>query len=58
MARDPEFLWLWCRSAAAVPTQPLAWKLPYAAGMAIQSKTKQRIFPKVSTKIEGPVLQI
>ena len=29
---DPTLLWLWHRPAAAALIQPLAWKLPYAAG--------------------------
>ena len=33
-------LWLWCRPAAAGLIQPLALKLPYAAGMAIKRKKK------------------
>ena len=28
---DPPLLGLWCRPAATVPIQPLAWELPYAA---------------------------
>ena len=40
---DPALLWLWHRPAAAAPIQPLAWKLPYTAGVAIKiNKTKQR----------------
>ena len=34
-------LWLWCRLAAAAPIQPLAWKLPYATGVALKSKKKR-----------------
>ena len=37
---DPELLWLWCRPAAAALIQPLAWKLPYAAGAALKKKKK------------------
>ena len=33
---DPMLLWLWYRRAAVVPTQPLAWELPYAAGAALK----------------------
>ena len=33
-------LWLWCRSAAAALIQPLAWELPYAAGVALKRKKK------------------
>ena len=28
--KDPALLWLWHRLAAAAPTGPLAWELPYA----------------------------
>ena len=38
---DPKLLWLWCRLAAVAPTGPLAWELPYDAGVAlIDKKTK------------------
>ena len=30
--------WLWCGLAAARPTRPLAWKLPYAEGVALKKK--------------------
>ena len=30
---DPALLWLWCRQATPAPIRPLAWKLPYAAGL-------------------------
>ena len=35
-------LWLWCRLAAIVPIRPLAWKLPYAASVALKSKTNKQ----------------
>ena len=35
--------WLWHRLAAAAPIWPLAWELPYAAGMALKSKKKKKI---------------
>ena len=34
--KDPVLLWLWCRPAAVAPIWPLAWELPYAAGVAIK----------------------
>ena len=34
--KDLALLWLWYRPAAATPIQPLAWKPPYAAGMAMK----------------------
>ena len=36
--KDPALLWLWCRLAATAPIQPLAWELPYAAGVALKKK--------------------
>ena len=32
--------WLWCRQAAAAPIGPLAWELPYAAGVVLKKKEK------------------
>ena len=37
---DLALLWLWRGPAAAAPTGPLAWELPYAAGAALE-KTKK-----------------
>ena len=34
--KDPALLWLWCRPAAAALIGPLAWKLPYAMGVALK----------------------
>ena len=41
---DLALLWLWL--AAVAPIQPLAWELPYAADVALKSKTQ----PKKKTK--------
>ena len=38
---DPALLWLGCRPAAVAPMRPLAWELPYAAGVALKSKRKK-----------------
>ena len=35
---DPRLLWLWCRPAAVALIRPLAWKLPYARGVALKDK--------------------
>ena len=35
---DPVLLWLWRRAAAVTLIQPLAWELPYAAGVALKRK--------------------
>ena len=32
----------WCRPAAAASIQPLAWELPYAAGVALKSKKERK----------------
>ena len=36
---DPMLLWLWRRPAA--PVGPLAWELPYAIRLALESKKKK-----------------
>ena len=38
---DLALLWLWHRSAAAAPTGPLAWELPYAVGAALKIQKKK-----------------
>ena len=35
---------LWHKSAAAAPIQPLAWELPYAAGVALKKIIIKRIY--------------
>ena len=39
---DPELLWLWHRLAAVAPIQPLAWELPYAAGVALKRQKNNK----------------
>ena len=40
--KDPTLLWLWHRPEATALTGPLAWKSPYAAGVALKrQKNKQ-----------------
>ena len=39
---DPTMLLLWSRQAGTALIQPLARKLPYAAGAALKNKTKQK----------------
>ena len=39
---DPAWLWLWHGLAAAAPILPLAWELPYAAGVALKSRKKKQ----------------
>ena len=40
--KDPALLWLWCRVAATVPIQPLAWEPPYAQGVALKKRKKKK----------------
>ena len=35
---DPALLWLWHRSVAVAPVQPLAWEPPHASGAALKRK--------------------
>ena len=35
---DLVWLWLWCRPAATAPIQLLAWKPPYAPGVALKRR--------------------
>ena len=39
---DPVLLWLWCRLAATVPIEPLAWEPPYATGAALEKAKRQK----------------
>ena len=39
---DPKLLWLWCRLAAAALIWPLAWKLPFAAPVALKKAKKNK----------------
>ena len=47
---NPTLLWLWCRPAAIVPVQPLAWELPHAVGAALKSKKKKKKQQKTKKK--------
>ena len=38
---DLALLWLWCKPAAVVPIQSLAWEPPYAAGATLKSKREK-----------------
>ena len=40
---DLVLLWLWHRLAATAPIHPLAWELPYAAGVAVQRKKEKKV---------------
>ena len=40
--KDLVLLWLWCRPAAVAPIQNLCWEPPYAAGVALKTKTKKQ----------------
>ena len=48
MQLGSRLLWLWCRLAAVAPIQPLAWKPPYAMGVALKSREKKKSWPSVN----------
>ena len=39
---DPSLLWLWCRLAATVLVQPLAWEPPYVVGATLKRQKKRK----------------
>ena len=39
---DLLLVWLWCKLAAVALIQPLAWEIPYATGVAIKRKKKEK----------------
>ena len=39
---DPALPWLWCRMAATAPIRPLAWEPPYATGVVLKCKKRER----------------
>ena len=41
---DAALLWVWHRPAAVAPNRPLAWELPYAEGIALESRKRERLF--------------
>ena len=49
--KNPALLWLWYRPTAAALIQPLAWELPYAAGVALESKKKKKTTLKVTNAL-------
>ena len=42
--KDLALLWLWCRPAATAPIRPLAWKLLYTTGVALQRQKKKESY--------------
>ena len=53
--RDPVFLGLWCRRAAAALIQPLALELPYATGAALGKKKKKKKKKDKKRKMLSPI---
>ena len=47
---DLTLLWLWSRLAAVAPIRPLAWELPYAAGVTLKNKTNKQTNKKPTKK--------
>ena len=48
---DLALLYLWCRPEATALIQPLAWELPYAAGVALKRPKKKKKRKKEKRKI-------
>ena len=42
---------LWCRLAAAAPILPLAWELPYIAGVALKRKEKKKVLKQADMMV-------
>ena len=40
---DLALLWLWCRSIAVALIPPLPWESPYATGVALKKKEKEKV---------------
>ena len=47
---DLALLWPWCRPVATAPIRPLAWKPPYAAGVALE-RPRQRLWGEEGSRI-------
>ena len=39
---DVALLWLWCRLVVTAPIRSLAWKPPYAVGVALEKEKRQK----------------
>ena len=48
---DPALLWLWRRLAGTALIRLLAWKPPYAGGVALKRKKKKK---KTKRKVNSP----
>ena len=48
---DPPLLCLWCGLAAAAAIQPVAWKLPYAVGVALKSQNAKKTKNKTNKQL-------
>ena len=55
---DPALLWLCCRLAAVAPVWPLAWEPPYAMGVALKSKNKNKKTQKTESQLHLPAAQV
>ena len=45
---DPTLLWLWYRSVAAAPIEPLAWDPPYAMSVALKRQQTNKQTKNIS----------
>ena len=54
--QDPVLLWLWHKPAATAPIQPLAWKPPYASGVALKRQKTKKKKKKKEKKFQYQIL--
>ena len=53
---DLVLLWLWLWQAAVALIRPLAWEAPYASGVALKSKNKEKKEKKSKKCLTGALL--
>ena len=55
LGSDPTLLWLWRRPEAIALIRPLAWKPPYATGVALKRQKKKKKSWQILRKKSMPV---
>ena len=51
--KGPALPWLWCRPTGAAPIRPPACDLPYAAGVALKKKRRE----KINKRFKKPIIR-
>ena len=55
---DLALLWLWRRPAAAPLIQPLAWELPYAAGVTLKMNKAMFLFSQINISLKTRIVSL